>query len=258
MGKDIGAAVREICAALPDVEERHGIGMADFRVAGKTFATLAINHRGNGRIALWARAPEGAQQHYVASEPAYYFVPPHVGANGWLGIYLDRGNDWLAIAERVQEAFAQVAPAALRRQLGEPPDIEPPTETIDPEEFDPLSVPHAQDVLQRLRAWCATLPETREGQQFGNPAFKAGNKTFLAVQRDRYQRRLTVTVWVGIELQAALTDDPRFTIPDHAGHQGWIALDIEEHFDFDEVQRLALGSYRHVALKRMLRALDEA
>ena len=41
VGKDICAAVREICAALPDVEEHHGIGMADFRVAGKTFATLA-------------------------------------------------------------------------------------------------------------------------------------------------------------------------------------------------------------------------
>ncbi len=256
MPKDIKAAVREICLALPEVAERVGHGMADFKVAGKTFATLAINHHGDGRIALWTHAPPGAQQHYVGSEPAHYFVPPYVGPRGWLGVHLDQGNDWLTIAARVQDAYAQVAPAALRARLGEPVAIEPPTATIDPEEFDPLSAPHARERLNRLRAWCETLPETTEARQFGTPAFKAGKKTFLTVHR--YQRRLTVEVWVGAELQATLSDDPRFAIPHYIGHRGWIDLDIEERFDFEEVRRLALGSYRHFALKRMLRALDAA
>lgn len=254
MTKDIKSAVRELCSALPEVEERPPWQrLTEFKVAGKTFALLAINHFGDGRIALWTHAPAGAQQHYVGSEPHRYFVPRHGGAKGWLGVHLNGGNDWLTVAAHLREAYAQVAPARLRATLGEPPAIEPPTHTVDAEEFDPLSVPHAQDALKRLRAWCATLPETSEARQFGTPAFKAGKRTFLAVRRPR--RRLTAEVWVGAELQMTLSDDPRFTVPRHVGHQGWIDLDIEDRFDFDEVRQLALGSYRHVALKRMLRAL---
>ena len=255
MAKDIKAAVREICSSLPDVEERPPWQrLTEFKVAGRTFALLAINHFGDGRIALWTRAPPGAQQHYVGMEPNHYFVPRHGGAKGWLGVHLDQGNDWRTIAVHLREAYVQVAPAALCRQLGDLPAIEPPAHAVDAEEFDPLSVPHAQSALNRLRALCATLPETSEAQQFGTPAFKAGKRTFLAVRRP--QRRLTVEIWVGAELQATLSDDPRFTIPRHTGHQGWIDLDIEDRFDFDEVRQLALGSYRHVALKRMLKALD--
>lgn len=255
MPKDVKAAVREICSSFPAVEElAPWQRLTEFRVAGKTFAILAINHGGDGRIALWANAPPGAQERFVASEPNRYFVPPHVGAKGWLGIHLNQGNDWFTIAAHLREAYAQRVPAALRRELGETPAIEPPTHTVAAEEFDPLSVLHAQAALRRLRAWCATLPETAEGRQFGTPAFKAGKKTFLTVRRSH--GRLTVGMWVGAELQATLGDDPRFHIPRHSGHHGWIDLDIEDRFDFNEVRRLALGSYRHFALKRMLRMLD--
>ena len=41
------------------------------------------------------------------------------------------------------------------------------------------------------------------------------------------------------------------------GHNGWIALDVTEHLDEDEVRELALYSYRHFALKRMLNALPD-
>ena len=105
-------------------------------------------------------------------------------------MHLDKGADWRTIAARVRDAYANVAPAALAANLGEPQDIEPPTETIDPEDFDPLSAPHAREKLQALRAWVAELPETSEGKQFGTPAFKAGKKTFLVVYRQRKRMRL--------------------------------------------------------------------
>ena len=89
MPKDIKAAVREICSSFPEVEElAPWRQLTEFRVAGKTFAILAINHGGDGRIALWANAPPGAQERFVASEPKRYFVPPHVGGKGWLGIHV--------------------------------------------------------------------------------------------------------------------------------------------------------------------------
>ncbi len=259
MAKDIKAAVREICLSFPEAEERGGHGMPDFKIGGKSFATMAVNHHGDGRIALWVHAPAGAQQLYVESEPDFYFIPPYVGPRGWLGVHLDQGNDWATIAARIREAYVHVAPAGLAARLGDAIDIEPPTETIDPEEFDPLSAPHAQEKLAGLRQLCLALPETSEGQQFGTPAFKAGKKTFLTAYRYRRREeagwRMHLQCWVGPELQATLSDDPRFSIPAYIGHRGWIDLDVEDRIDWDEVRELALGSYRHFALKRMLKAL---
>lgn len=256
MGKNIKEAVREVCLGLPEAEERAGHGMPDYRVGGKVFAMLAVNHHGDGRIALWVHAPPGAQHLHVEGEPAYYFVPPYVGPRGWLGVHLDQGNDWYAIAARVREAYVNVAPKGFTEQLGDPIDIEPPTETVDPEEFDPLTAPHARQKLDTLRTFVATLPETSEGKQFGTPAFKAGKKTFLTVFR--HGGRMRLEFWVGPELQATLTDDPRFVIPRYIGHRGWIDLDVEDSIDWDgEVRELALGSYRHFALKRMLKALPD-
>ena len=256
MARDIRTAVREICFSFPEVEERTGHGMPDYKVRGKTFAMLAINHHGDGRIALWVHAPPGAQHLHVDGEPAFYFVPPYVGPRGWLGVHLDHGNDWFSIAVRIREAYVHVAPRVLASRLGDLVEIEPPTETVDPEDFDPLLAPHAQDRLARVRALCASLPETSEGTQFGVPAFKAGRKTFLTAHRHR--KRMRLEFWVGPELQATLCDDPRFSIPAYIGHRGWIDLDVEDRFDWDEVQRLALGSYRHFALKRMLKALPDS
>ena len=256
MAKDIGAAVREVCLSLPEVEERIGHGMPDYKVRGRTFALLAINHHGDGRIALWIHAPPGAQRLHVDGEPMFYFVPPYVGPRGWLGVHLDQGNDWFSIAVRIREAYAHVAPRGLAEQLNDLIEIDPPTETVDPEDFDPLSAPHAQDMLARIRDFCALLPETSEGTQFGVPAFKAGKRTFLTVHR--HQKRMRLEFWVGPDLQATLCDDPRFSIPAYIGHRGWIDLDVEERFNWDEVCQLALGSYRHFALKRMLKALPDA
>ena len=45
--------VRDIMAALPDVEEFVSHGQPTFRVRGhKVFATYTINHHGDGRVAL--------------------------------------------------------------------------------------------------------------------------------------------------------------------------------------------------------------
>ena len=63
--------------------------------------------------------------------------------------------------------------------------------------------------------------------------------------------------WVGQERQAMLTFDERYAIPRYTGHNGWIHLDAEEDVDWDEVRGLVLESYRHFALKRMLKALPE-
>jgi hypothetical protein len=54
-----------------------------------------------------------------------------------------------------------------------------------------------------------------------------------------------------------LTADERFRIPPYFGHNGWIALDVSRHGDRGEIAALAQQSYRHFALKRMLKELIE-
>jgi hypothetical protein len=68
--------------------------------------------------------------------------------------------------------------------------------------------------------------------------------------------RLQLYFWVGVAAQGLMTTDERFEIPAYMGHQGWIALDVTDHCDWKEVRGLALASYRHFALQRMLKALD--
>ena len=147
-----------------------------------------------------------------------------------------------------------MAPEELTLLLGETISIEPPTETLPTEELDPLLRPRAQEVLSKLREICLALPETTEGAQFGNPIWKAGKKTF-AIAHSR-EGRLRSQFWTGGDLQATLTLDPRCSIPAYIGHGGWIELDVEEDADWAEIEDLTLSSYRHFALKRMLRELD--
>lgn len=251
MARDINDAVREVCLALPEAEEYVSHGAPNFRVrGGKIYATYVVNHHGDGRIALWINAPEGAQDLHVRNDPEHFFVPPYVGPRGWLGVHLDRGLSWKTIAGLVREAYEKVAPPALFRKIGATVSIRPPTTTLAPADFDPLQAPRAQKVLKTMREICLALPETSEERQFGTPLFRAGKKGFASMYA--MDKRLKLAFWVGIERQGFYTEDPRYTIPPYMGHKGWIALDVTRSCNAAEVRELAGESYRHFALKRML------
>jgi predicted DNA-binding protein (MmcQ/YjbR family) len=255
MPRDISQAVRDVCLWLPEAEEFVSHGAPNFRVRGKTFATYVVNHHGDGRIALWLNAPAGAQEQHVGAEPRHFFIPPYVGPRGWLGVMLDRGVEWQRIAKLVREAYEKVAPNDARARIGNTPPIKPPAKALSASQIDPFKSARAQAVLKRLRTICLNYPESGQGSQFGHPVWIAGKKTFAIA---RYAgARLTLCFWVGVDQQGLLTADPRYEIPPYFGHNGWIALDVTTHCDWDEVRGLALQSYRHFALKRMLQGLVE-
>ena len=256
--KDISAAVREVCLWFPETTEVLSHGSPDFRVNNKTFATYVINHHGDGRIALWLNAPQGAQQLYVKQEPKHFFVPPYVGPRGWLGVHLDKGISWKTVAKLVREAYEKIAPPALAKSVGKTIEIKPPTMTLEPEVFDPMVSKRAQAVLKGLREICLSLPETSEDKQFGSPVWRAGKKVFAQAYCYRTDFKLQLGFWVGVDQQALLTRDKHFSIPAYMGHNGWIALDVTKDANWKEIRSLALFSYRHFAVGRMLKALDSA
>jgi len=255
MAKDISQAVREVLMSFPETEEVVSHGSPTFKVRGRTFATYTINHHGDGRVALNLDAPPGAQQLYTEMEPEYYFVPPYTGPKGWLGIKLDKGLEWKTVAARAREAYDKAAPPELAASAGLTIKITPPDRAFRPEEIDPFKGKRAQKVLAQLEGLAASLPEASAGTQFGNPVWKAGKKTFVSTHY--YTGHIQLSFWVGTDQQTFLTQDPRYRIPAYTGHNGWINLDVEDQADWQEIEHLLLGSYRHFALKRMLKALGE-
>jgi len=247
--------VREVCLWLPEAEEFISHGSPNFRVRGKTFATYVVNHHGDRRVALWLPAADGVQDHHVRADPTNFFVPPYVGPRGWVGVRLDGSLAWKRIVTLVREAYEHVAPARLRAEIGTPPSVKAPAR-LSARDLDPFASPRAKKVLKALRKICLGLPEAREGEQFGHPVWQAGARSFALARFDG--ERLTLCFWVGAERQGLLTEDPRYQIAPYMGHRGWIALDVTGHLDPDEVSGLALESYRHFALKRMLAALERS
>lgn len=83
------------------------------------FGYLWNDHHGNGRLALSIKAPAGAQQAYVASDPFHYFVPEYDVNNGWVGVHLDPDHqpDWTEISGLIEQAWRMTAPRTLVREL---------------------------------------------------------------------------------------------------------------------------------------------
>ena len=116
---DPAARLRVICLAFPEVTERPSHSAPTWFVRDKSsFVTLwADGHHENQFPHLWCAAPPGAQAELTASAPGRFFRPPYVGGRGWIGVRLDRGQDWTEIAELCQEAYRAIAPARLVAQL---------------------------------------------------------------------------------------------------------------------------------------------
>ena len=254
MKRTVADAIAELCLSLPDTARKLSHGIPTYTVAGKAFAHFLLNHHGDGRVALWLRTPKASQSLYTDLATGAYFVPPYVGPRGWLGVELNKGLDWKEIVARVREAFENVAPASVAKQLPATIDIAPPNVEMTPEEINPFLGNYPSQVLAQLEELCRVLPETARGENFGSPAWKAGKKTF--VRAHHQSGRLQLLFWTGVAIQSLLTEDPRYSIPKYYGNSGWIELDVQDQINWAEVENLLETSYRHFALKRMLKALD--
>ena len=136
-----------------------------------------------------------------------------------------------------------------------------------------------------VRELCLFFPQAEETNSHGSPDFRVEGKSFarfcinhhgdgrvaLWLHSPPGTQRLYTELnagayfvppyvgprgWLGVEQQALLTSDRRYSIPKYVGHNGWIDLDVAQHVNWAEIDHLLETSYRHFALKRMLRALD--
>src|SRR3954465_10780283 len=112
------ARVRTICASLPDVTERPSHGSPAWFVRDKkTIAMFVDDHHGDGILGIWCAAPPGAQAELIETEPERFYRPAYGGPRGWVGVRRDVAPDWNELADIVTEAYRQVAPKTLLKQL---------------------------------------------------------------------------------------------------------------------------------------------
>jgi predicted DNA-binding protein (MmcQ/YjbR family) len=110
-------------------------------------------------------------------------------------------------------------------------------------------------LLSVLRQACLGLPEVRETVKWGHPTFEAGKKMFAVL--DQYEGRPCIAFRAGPKQREELLTDERFFEAPYAARHGWMCLFADGPLDRREVQALLRDSYRLVALKRMLAALDD-
>jgi hypothetical protein len=115
--------LRALCLALPEAHEVLAWGEPTFRVRNKLFATYAsaATHHGAGRPAVWVKATPVNQALMVQAAPARFFVPPYMGVNGWVGVWLDRRPAWGELAELLRDAYRLTAPKRLVARLATAP-----------------------------------------------------------------------------------------------------------------------------------------
>jgi predicted DNA-binding protein (MmcQ/YjbR family) len=110
--------------------------------------------------------------------------------------------------------------------------------------------------LAEVREVFLAFPESVEVEAWGRPTFRAGNKIF-GVFSGTDERPAGLIFKPDTDERASLIQDERFYAPPYFGPSGWLALDLDAApVDWEEVRELADASYRQVALRRMLEALD--
>jgi predicted DNA-binding protein (MmcQ/YjbR family) len=102
------AALRRLCLALPEAEERETWETPTFRVRGKIFCMVA-----DGGQSCWVKAPRGSAEVLIAAAADRFFRPPYLGHKGWVGVRLDAGTDWAEVDALVRRSFGLVAPGGV-------------------------------------------------------------------------------------------------------------------------------------------------
>ena len=114
--------VRVLCLALPEAFELETWEHPTFRVGtgrGKIFCIAADD---GSSITLKA---DPIEREALLAQDAPFYVPPYVGAKGWVGIQLDHPRtDWDEVAELIATSYCLIAPRRLAQRVTSPPALD--------------------------------------------------------------------------------------------------------------------------------------
>ena len=110
--------------------------------------------------------------------------------------------------------------------------------------------------VDSLRQICLSFPEAAEKETWGHPTFRVNNKMFVTCSKgDTTNPTMTLKAPPGEE-ELLLASGGRFFFPSYVGSKGWIGITLSTSTDWDEIRELVDDSYRLIAPKRLVKALD--
>lgn len=108
--------LRGLALDLPEAAERLSHGSPGFHIQkGKFFAYIWHDHHGDGETAVMVKCADREEQTMlVEADPAFYYIPPYLGASGWVAMRVGGPDtDWDRIGDRVARSWELVAPRRL-------------------------------------------------------------------------------------------------------------------------------------------------
>jgi predicted DNA-binding protein (MmcQ/YjbR family) len=112
----------------------------------------------------------------------------------------------------------------------------------------------ADRALVRVRKLCLSLPETSETDSWGHPNYRAGKRTFVTYE---WIRGIPTIAFRLSPAEVRQRHQTRGFLPTPYGRGQWVSMEAHGRLDWRLVGELILKSYRQVAIKRMVRALEE-
>lgn len=112
----------------------------------------------------------------------------------------------------------------------------------------------SRPIVGKLRALCLAFPETSETSAWGHPNFRAGKRIFSAFEI--VNGRPSIAFRLGApDVNVLLLRNKNFFATPY-GQGRWASMWVDGPVDWRRVARLLERSYRVVANKRMLTALN--
>jgi predicted DNA-binding protein (MmcQ/YjbR family) len=112
------APLTAVALDLPEAKRERGDRHATFRVRGRAFAYVLVDHHGDGIVGLVVKAPPAVAESLIDEEPDRFYRPAYVGHRGWVGLRLDAGEvDDDQVTGLVVESYRLCAPKSLARAI---------------------------------------------------------------------------------------------------------------------------------------------
>ncbi len=112
-----------------------------------------------------------------------------------------------------------------------------------------------QEVLAVMQRVCLALPHTKETLTWGIPHFRVGEKIFCGCSEDKGSPRIGLKMETfHAEVMMKLPGIEK--APYSRKGDGWVSIDPRRFDDWDEIEKLLVGSYRLIAPKRTVALLD--
>lgn len=112
-------------------------------------------------------------------------------------------------------------------------------------------------VIERLRAICLDFPEALERETWEAPTYRVRDKIFAMQRSNEGQIELWCKANPGVQEMLVAAEPDRYFVPPYVGPKGWIGIRLDGEVDWDDVADLVSESYRLIAPKRLVNALDD-